>query len=78
MGLEGASSRVVSLPLGSGEATLFEMVRAYSVFPNQVNWFIRSAASIEDKRGQVIIRQSEAHQVLSPEAIYDKHADGCC
>ncbi len=35
MGLEGPLPAVISLPLGSGEATLFEMVRAYSVFPNQ-------------------------------------------
>jgi len=72
MGLEGPLPAVVSLPLGSGEATLFEMVRAYSVFPNQgklVHPLL--LRRIEDKSGQVIYEaKPEAHQVLSPEVAF--------
>ena len=72
MGLEGRLPAVISLPLGSGEATLFEMVRAYSVFPNQgklVHPFL--LRRIEDKRGQVLYEaEPEAHQVLSPEVAF--------
>lgn len=72
MGLEGPLPAVISLPLGSGEATLFEMVRAYSVFPNQgkrVHPFL--LRRIEDKRGQVLYEaKAEVHQVLSPEVAF--------
>jgi penicillin-binding protein 1A len=34
-GIEGNLPDVISLPLGAGEVTLLEMVRAYSAFPNQ-------------------------------------------
>jgi 1A family penicillin-binding protein len=72
MGLEGPLPAVISLPLGSGEATLFEMVRAYSVFPNQgklVHPLL--LRRIEDKRGQVLYEaKPEAHQVLSPEVAF--------
>jgi penicillin-binding protein 1A len=72
MGLEGPLPAVISLPLGSGEATLFEMVRAYSVFPNEgklVHPIL--LRRIEDKEGQVLYEaKSEAHQVLSPEVAF--------
>lgn len=72
MGLEGPLPAVISLPLGSGEATLFEMVRAYSVFPNQgklVHPIL--LRRIEDKRGQVLYEaKPEAHRVLSPEVAF--------
>ncbi|MCI0420780.1 MAG: PBP1A family penicillin-binding protein [Acidobacteria bacterium] len=72
MGLEGPLPAVISLPLGSGEATLFEMVRAYSVFPNQGKLvqplLLRR---IEDKQGRVLYQaKPEAHQVLSPEVAF--------
>jgi len=72
MGLEGPLPAVISLPLGSAEATLFEMVRAYSVFPNQGKLvhpvLLRR---IEDKRGRVLYEaQTEVHQVLSPEVAF--------
>lgn len=67
MGLEGPLPAVIKLPLGSGEATLFEMVRAYSVFPNQRELvqplLLRR---IEDNQGRVLYQaKPEAHQVLS-------------
>jgi penicillin-binding protein 1A len=72
MGLEGPLPAVISLPLGSGEATLFEMVRAYSVFPNEgklVHPLL--LRRIEDKHGQVIYEgKPEVHQVLSPEVAF--------
>jgi penicillin-binding protein 1A len=72
MGLEGPLPAVISLPLGSAEATLFEMVRAYSVFPNQGKLvhpvLLRR---IEDKQGRVLYEaQPEVHQVLSPEVAF--------
>jgi 1A family penicillin-binding protein len=72
MGLQGPLPAVISLPLGSGEATLFEMVRAYSVFPNEgrlVHPLL--LRRIEDKHGAVLYEaKPEAHQVLSPEVAF--------
>ena len=72
MGLEGPLPAVISLPLGSGEATLFEMVRAYSVFPNQ-GQLVQPLLlrRIEDKQGKVLYQaKPEVHQVLSPEVAF--------
>ena len=72
MGLEGPLPAVISLPLGSGEATLFEMVRAYSVFPNQGK-LVQPVLlrRIEDKQGRVLYQaKPEAHEVLSPEVAF--------
>jgi 1A family penicillin-binding protein len=72
MGLEGPLPAVVSLPLGSGEVTLFEMVRAYSVFPNQgklVHPLL--LRRIEDKHGKVLYdAKPEVHPVLSPQVAF--------
>ena len=72
MGLEGPLPAVISLPLGSGEATLFEMVRAYSVFPNQ-GQLVQPILlrRIEDKHGRVLYQaKPEVHQVLTPEVAF--------
>ena len=72
MGLEGPLPAVISLPLGSGEATLFEMVRAYSVFPNQ-GQLVQPLLlrRIEDKQGKMLYQaKPEVHQVLSPEVAF--------
>ncbi len=72
MGLEGPLPAVISLPLGSVEATLFDMVRAYSVFPNQGQLaqpvLLRR---IEDKQGKILYQaKPEVHQVLSTEVAF--------
>ncbi|HEY2932429.1 MAG TPA: PBP1A family penicillin-binding protein [Acidobacteriota bacterium] len=60
-GMEGNLPPVLSLPLGTGEVTLMEMVRAYSAFPNQGRVTQpRIIRRVETRDGQVLY---EGHPV---------------
>jgi penicillin-binding protein 1A len=54
-GIEGNLPDVISLPLGTGEVTLLEMVRAYSAFPNQGTvTYPAIILRVEDHQGKVL------------------------
>ena len=54
-GIEGNLPDVISLPLGAGEVTLLEMVRAYSAFPNQgMITYPTIILRVEDHQGRIL------------------------
>ncbi len=72
MGISTRLYPVYSLPLGSAEVTLWDMVQAYSVLANQgVRIEPYGIERIEDRTGRVLEEHSRLSQsVLSPETAY--------
>ncbi len=72
LGIEGELPEVLSLALGTGNVSLKEMVRAYSVFLNEGELiepvFLRR---IEDKYGNVLY---DAHPAASEQVMNDREA----
>lgn len=70
LGIEGPLPEVLSLALGTGDVSLMEMVRAYSIFPNQGRMvepvYIHR---IEDKTGKILY-ESETRR---SEPVVDPH-----
>jgi len=63
----------VGLTLGSGEVTLLEMVRGYSLFPRGGDWIdYRMVQSVQDSEGLRIdsSQESARHCVFSPQIAY--------
>jgi penicillin-binding protein 1A len=72
MGIESEMEAVVSLALGTSDASLLEMVGAFTTFANEGVWnkpeFL---LAIEDKNGKVLYQvRPEMRAVLSDEAAY--------
>jgi penicillin-binding protein 1A len=71
-GIEGALPAVASLPLGSGEVTLAEMVRAYSAFANEgkiVQPYL--LARVTDRAGQVLVQgRTTTRPALDPQTAF--------
>lgn len=74
MGIESPLKPYPTLAIGgAGDVTLWEMVTAYSVFPNggvkKIPWFIKE---IRDRHGNILEKRDKADQeeVLSPQTTY--------
>jgi penicillin-binding protein 1A len=72
MGITSRLANVYSLALGSGEVTLFDMVKAYSVLANQGTRLEPYAVErIEDKSGRVLSkRMASSYEALPPATAY--------
>ena len=72
MGISTTLYPVYSLPLGSAEVTLWDMVKAYSVLANQgVRLEPYGIERIEDRTGRILEEHSRLSQaVLAPETAY--------
>jgi penicillin-binding protein 1A len=69
-GISGELRSVASLPLGTVEVTLMEMVRAYSAFPNGGNVTKPSIISrVEDKQGRTLYAAEPAYDRVLDERI---------
>ncbi len=71
-GITSPISSDYSIALGSSGLSLFELTRAYTVFPNQ-GYLIKTnlVESMLDRNGQeVLALEPEKHRVLSPETAY--------
>jgi penicillin-binding protein 1A len=71
-GIEEELPNVASLPLGAGEVTLLEMVRAYSVFPNAGKLVSSHVIrKVEDRDGVVIYEhQPLTRYVIDPQTAF--------
>ena len=72
MGISTRLSNVYSLPLGSAEVTLLDMVKAYGVLANQGTRLEPYAVErIEDRTGRVLYRHSSvSFEAISPATAY--------
>ncbi len=72
MGISTPLYPVYSLPLGSAEVTLWDMVKAYSVLANQgVRLEPYGIERVEDRSGRILEEHSRLSQaVLAPETAY--------
>jgi len=68
--IDGLLPRVVSLPLGPGNVTLFEMVCAYSAFPNGgLTSTPHIIDRVEGSDGAVLYRSKPKHHVATDPAV---------
>jgi penicillin-binding protein 1A len=72
MGITSRLAEVYSLALGSGEVTLFDMVKAYGVLANQGTRLEPYAVErIEDRNGRVLTtHMASSYEAISPATAY--------
>lgn len=72
MGISTPLAPVYSLPLGSGEVKLIDLVKAYGVLANQgVQLEPYAIERIEDRTGRILEQHAGmSHEVLSPQTAY--------
>lgn len=72
MGISTPLAPVYSLPLGSGEVKLIDLVKAYGVLANQgIQLEPYAIERIEDRTGRILEQHAGmSHEVLSPQTAY--------